>query len=241
MPEGLGPAEVGKEIAEHKEHAKHKEHVKASAEHAGGERRDRLISVIEAVLLSLVAVLAAYSGYAAAKWGTDSSVSLAKASSLRARANRHDLEALVTRTLDSVSFNAWFTAYVNGNARAERLARKRLRPGYRPAFDAWLATDPAHNPKAPPGPAYMPQYVLPQQVAANAEDAQADVQFAKGESAGGTSDKYVRDTVFLATVLFLVGISGHFSIRQARYALVGIGVALLAFSVVQLLGLPAPP
>ncbi len=51
----------------------------------------------------------------------------------------------------------------------------------------------------------------------------------------------MRDTVFLATVLFLVGISGHVKIRQARYGLVIVGVLLLTFSVVQLAGLPAPP
>jgi hypothetical protein len=232
LPEGLSASEVGKEIAEHKKHG-------AGDSDAG--HNDRWISVVEALLLSLVAVLAAYSGFAAAKWGTESSVSLARASALRTKANRADLEALVTRTLDSVSFNAWFTAFSAGNVKAQQLAVRRLRPGYKPAFFAWLATDPAHNPNAPPGPAFMPQYVIPQQVAATAYDKQADVAFAKGQSAGGTSDKYVRDTVFLATVLFLVGISGHFRIRQARYALVGVGVALLAFSIVQLLGLPAPP
>jgi NADH:ubiquinone oxidoreductase subunit K len=47
--------------------------------------------------------------------------------------------------------------------------------------------------------------------------------------------------VFLATVLFLIGISGHVQLRQARYGLVGVGVILLAFSVFQLIGLPAPP
>jgi hypothetical protein len=237
LSEGLSPAEVGKEIAEHKEH------------HAGGhgekeddsERRDRWISILEAVMLSFVAVLAAYSGYAAAKWGTESSLALARASTLRAKASRADLEALVTRTLDSATFNAWFAAFVAGNVKAERLAERRLRPGYRAAFDAWLATDPAHNPNAPPGPAYMPQYVIPQQATATTDDNEADKAFAEGESAGGTADKYVRDTVFLATVLFLVGISGHFRIPQARYALVGIGLALLAFSIVQLAGLPAPP
>ena len=31
----------------------------------------------------------------------------------------------------------------------------------------------------------------------------------------------MRDTVFLATVLFLVGISSHFPLHQARYGLVG--------------------
>jgi hypothetical protein len=42
-------------------------------------------------------------------------------------------------------------------------------------------------------------------------------------------------------VLFLVGISGHFRIRQARMALIGAGGLLLAFAVIQLLGLPGPP
>ena len=232
VAEGLSPSEVGKEIGEHGTRA---------AESDGRDRRDRTLSVIEAILLSLVAVLAAYSGYAAAKWGTESSVSLAKASAGRTKANRADLEALQIRTLDSVSFNAWFAAFSAGNTTAERLAQKRLRPGYRPAFYAWLATDPAHNPNAPPGPSYMPQYVIPQQVAAKADDAKADASFKRGAEAGATGDKYVRDTVFLATVLFLVGISSHFPLRQARYALIGVGVLILGFAVVQLLGLPGPP
>jgi hypothetical protein len=236
VPEGLTPSEVGKEIAEHHKRAREKH---AEEDHA--HRRDRWMSVIEAVLLSTVAVLAAYSGFAAAKWGTRSSVSLARASTLRSKANRADLEALQTRTLDSVSFNAWFSAFVSSNVRDEKLAARRLRPGYRPAFYAWLATDPAHNPKAPPGPAYMPQYVIPQEVAARTLDHQADAAFATGANDGDTEDNYIRDTVFLATVLFLVGISPHFPLANARYALVGVGFALLVFSVIQLTGLPSPP
>jgi hypothetical protein len=230
VPEGLTPAEVGKEIAKHRKLAAGDE-----------EHEDRWLSIVEAVLLSLVAVLAAYSGYAAAKWGTESSVTLAKASADRTKANRADTEGIVTRTLDSASFNAWFTAFTAGNANDQRLAAKRMRPGYRPAFNAWLATDPAHNPNAPPGPAYMPQYVIPQDKIARGFDAQADAAFASGAHAGATADKYIRDTVFLATVLFLVGISGHFRIRQARLGLIGVGGLLFVFAVVQLLGLPAPP
>ena len=44
-----------------------------------------------------------------------------------------------------------------------------------------------------------------------------------------------------ATVLFLVGINSHFALRQARYGLVAVGTLILAFSVIQLLGLPGPP
>jgi hypothetical protein len=232
VAEGLSAAEVGKEIGEHRKHGSHT---------ARQDRRDRLLSVTEALLLSLVALLAAYSGYAAAKWSTESSVSLAKASAARTKANRADLEGLQIRTLDSVSFNAWFAAFTAHNANAERLAERRLRPGYRPAFYAWLATDPAHNPKAPPGPSFMPQYVIPQEAAATADDARADVEFARGSKAGATGDDYVRDTVFLATVLFLVGISSHFPLLQARFGLIAVGALILVFAVIQVLGLPGPP
>jgi hypothetical protein len=56
----------------------------------------------------------------------------------------------------------------------------------------------------------MPQYVIPQEAAATAYDAQADAEFSKASAAGASGDKYVRDTVFLATVLFLVGSAGIF-------------------------------
>src|SRR3954454_24930914 len=235
MPEGLSAAEVGKEIAEHRKHA-----AEADAD-AESDPHDRWLSILEAVLLSLVAVLAAYSGYAAAKWGTHASITLASASATRSKANRADFEGIVTRNLDSASFNAWFTAFTAGNANAERLAEKRMRPGYRPAFDAWQATDPEHNPSAPPGPAYMPQYVIPQDAQAKTYDTRADAAAAEGAKAGQTADKYIRATVFLATVLFLVGISGHFRVRQARIGLIAAGGLLLAFAVIQLLGLPGPP
>ena len=125
MPEGLSPGEVGKEIAEHKKH---------TAAHGDHDRHDRWLSIVEALLLSLVAVLAAYSGYAAAKWGTGSSVTLARASAERTKANRADTEGIVIRTLDSASFNAWFTAFTAGDANAQRLAEKRMRPRLSPGI-----------------------------------------------------------------------------------------------------------
>jgi hypothetical protein len=87
----------------------------------------------------------------------------------------------------------------------------------------------------------MPQYVIPQERVADALTRQADASFNKGSADGEDADKYVRDTVFLATVLFLVGISGHFRIRAARLGVIAVGLAILLFAVVQLLGLPAPP
>jgi hypothetical protein len=233
VPEGLSATEVGKEIAEHREHA-------APAIHAHAQR-DRWVSIAEAILLSIVALLAAWSGYSAAKWGTESSLSLAKASSTRASANRAAIQATQIRTLDSVSFNAAFTAYADHDAKLFALAVKRLRPGYRPAFKAWVASRPLKNPDAQPDPSYLSQYRIPQQALSRSLDAKADHFFSEGQASASTADKYVRLTVFLAAVLFLVGISSHFPVRAARYGLLSMALLLLLVSVVQLLGLPGPP
>ena len=205
------------------------------------ERRDRLLSIAEAVLLSIVALLAAWSGFAAAKWSTESRVELATSSSARAKANRAHLVALELRNFDSSTFNAWFAAYTADNEQAMRVARRRFRPPFRAAFDAWRDAKPETNPEAPRGPTYMPQYRPPGLALARGLDDKADAAFAEGVSAAENSDKYVRTTVFLATVLFLVGISTQFRIRGVRYALIGLAAILLLVSVAELTTLPRPP
>ena|SRR6478609_1425269 len=229
MAEGLSPSEVGKEIGEHAKHAD------------PHERRDRLISITEAVLLSVVALLAAWSGYAAAKWSTVSRVELATASSFRIEASEANDDAFELRNFDSSSFDSWFSAFIAGNKTAMRLAEHRFRPDFKVAFDAWRATKPETNPKAPLGPTYMPQYKRPGLAEAHALDDRAKAAFLDGEKDGSTADKYVRLTVVLASILFLVGISTHFPYRGVRYGLIGVGVALLVLSLVQLAGLPLPP
>ncbi len=240
MSEGLSAAEVGKEIAEHHEHTDHEhtDHDKGASEPTG---HDRLVTIAEAVLLSVVALLAAWSGYSAAKWGTESSLSLAKASSGRSKSNLAEIQAIQVRTLDSVSFNAALTAYESHDAKLFAITLRRMRPGYLVAVRAWLATHPLTNPKAPPGPSYMPQYVVPQDAQAQTYNAEANAEFNQGESAAATGDKYIRLTVFLAAVLFLVGIGSRFPLRVARYGLASVAGVLLVIAVVQLLALPGPP
>jgi hypothetical protein len=232
VPEGLSPGEVGKEIAEHHEHT-----VAANDDESRASRR---LTVVEAALLALVAVLAAYSGFASAKWGTESSLKLAKANTERNLASRAELVGLSTKNFDGLTFNAWFSAYLSGNQSGMTVAEHRFRPQFDVAFKAWLATDPFTNPNAPKGPTYMPEYVQPDQALADALDARADAYYAEGVADGGHSDDYVRTTVFLATVLFLVGISGHFRVRAARIGLIAVGGVILVIAAVFLVTLPKP-
>ena len=160
---------------------------------------------------------------------------------LRIEASRADADALELRNFDSSTFEAWFSAYIAGNKTAMRLAEHRFRPDFEVAFDAWRATNPETNPEAPRGPTYMPQYKQPGVAEARTLDARAKAAFLDGEKDGSTADKYIRLTVVLASILFLVGISTHFPYRGIRYGLIGLGIALLVLSLVQLSGLPLPP
>ena len=241
MAEGLAPGEVAGEISRHRQHTTEHAAAHDGGEDAGDRVHDRTLSIIEAVLLAVVALLAAYTGYASAKWGTESSVRLATASAARTEANRAALDAQNLKNFDSTTFNTWFTAYVVGNPTAEVVAERRFRPAFAVAFDAWMATDPFTNPSAPPGPTYMPQYKQPELAVATALDARASRQYTLGVQAGSDSDNYVRDTIYLATILFLIGISGHFRFFRIRLGLVVLGGLMLVVAVVQIATSPPIP
>jgi hypothetical protein len=87
----------------------------------------------------------------------------------------------------------------------------------------------------------MPQYKPLGADVANRLDAQADAYYAEGQHAAITGDRYIRVTVILATVLFIVAISSHFPMRSIRTRLVCLGAALLIFAAIEILQMPGPP
>ena len=240
MPEGLDPIETGKKLHEHGEAHDQQTEGKGGQGEAS-ERHSRIIQIAEAVLLSIVTITAAWAGYSAARWGTASRVDIAQSSTMRNIATRDDLTATSLRNFDASTFNAWFTAFTLNSPQKEAIAIRRFRPQFRVAFDAWLKTDPLHNPHAPPGPTYMPQYKLPAQAQANALDNEATAKFSEGTKAGLTGDNYVQITVFLAAVLFLVGIGSSFKLHGVRYALISFGSVLLIVAIVLILKQPGLP
>jgi hypothetical protein len=242
MAEGLASSEVAGEISRHKAHtAEHSSKRDDSEGDDGGWDHDRTLSIIEAVMLAIVALLAAYTGFASAKWNTESSVRLAQASADRTQANRAAQSADNLRNFDSSTFNTWFTAYIGGDTTAEGVAVRRFRPAFKVAFDAWIAEQPFTNTKAPPGPTYMPEYKQPELVLSSALDAKASKDYTLGVQAGANADNYIRDTIYLATILFLIGISGHFRFLRIRLALVVLSGIMMIVAVVEIATSPPIP
>ncbi len=211
MPEG----NINAEVAEHlREHGAHDE----AAGHQPSRRRVETIEILEAILLAIVAIVTALSGYQAARWDGESAKEYATSSRLRTEANGTQLTANQTLIYNAGNVTAWIQAMESDNTALADILAKRFTPDFKPAFDAWVKTDPLTNPDAPPGPSQMPEYEDPLTEKATELSKEAAHAFDLGVSYRVTAEKYVRITVVLAAVLFLIAIGQRFKVRGVRYS-----------------------
>ncbi len=201
-------------------------------------RWQELAEIAEVIILSIVAVATAWSGYQAARWDGRQAFQYGTASRLRVQADEADTLGGQQRLLDVSTFNTWIQAHAEGNERLARLYVRRFSDEYRVAFDAWLKTHPFSDPDAPAGPLFMPQYHNTQTELAATLNEQADAAFEEGTAARETGDRYVRQTVLLATVLFLVAIAQRFKFRGVRVAATVLAGALMVVALAGVVTLP---
>jgi hypothetical protein len=202
-------------------------------------RRFEILEILEAILLAVVAIATAWSGYQSAQWDGRNALYYGQSSTYRSQASQLAIQGNQLRLYDVVTFNTWAQALVTGHQKLADFYVRRFSPEFRVAFDAWLKTDPIHHPQtAPVGPGNMPQYHNQMLAQSAALDAKSNVTFDQGTAARETSEKYLRSTVLLATVLFVVALSQRFDMRQVRLSLLGLGLVLLAVAVFNIAGYP---
>ena len=199
---------------------------------------DRVAEIIEVVVLSLVAILTAWSGYQGTKWGGQQAIRYATASTDRLEAEALSNHAGQVLVADATIFTAWLQAHEDGDRSLEAQLEKRFSPEYASAFEDWLATDPFTDPDAPAGPAAMPGFTTEEFQQAAALNAQASQELDEGTANRGTANQYVRGTVLFASVLFLVAIAQRFTIRRIRFAANALAVLVLVYSVSVVFSLP---
>jgi hypothetical protein len=203
------------------------------------ERIGRWFQVVTAIMLGVVALATAWSGYQATRWAGEQSTLYAEANALRVESTRDSTRAGQIRLNDSISVNNWLNAWLQGNIKLANIFQRRFSPQLQVAYQAWLATNPFTNPNAPPGPLFMPQYQVSLDTLANSLDAQAAATFAKGLAAKEQGDAYVLNTVFLATVLFLTAIAENFTWNWIRAVILAIGLVMLVFGIYHLIVFPS--
>lgn len=225
MPEGMNV-----EVAHHLSEPEH------PRTHHG--RWHELVEMGEVIILAVVAVMTAWSGLQAAKWDGRQSLLYGQASRDRFQADAVSTLAGQQLSADASMFTALLQAHSAGDAQLQASYVRRFTPEYREAYETWLKTDPFNNPAAPPGPGYMPSYHNPNQQKADRLNALAATTFDKGTHARENADKYVRDTVLFASVLFLVALAQRLKAVRARITLGAVACGLLAFVIVSVIQLP---
>jgi hypothetical protein len=225
MPEAGGAnIEIAKHLGEH--------------EAAGESLGQAILEIVEALVLAVVAIATAWSGYQAALWTGHQSELYGQASKLRVQAEGAATFANQERLYNASTVVEWLKAEAHNDKKLISIFERRFLPEFRPAFEAWKKTDPLNNPNAPAGPQFMPEYRSSRtEMAARLND-QATEAFDQGTRGREYADQYVRATVTLATVLLLIVISQRFKAHRVRVGLLLIAALLLCFPVYHILTLP---
>ena len=108
-------------------------------------------------------------------------------------------------------FFQWVNATATDEDELADFYTDRFRPEFRPAFDAWLATDPLTNPDAPPTPFAMDEYQLQARAEAERLDAEAEARPPTVRRNIQRSANYVLGVVLFAIALFFAGMSASYA------------------------------
>ncbi len=202
------------------------------------DSRKWFIEIAEAVGLSVIAVATAWCGYHAARWDGRQAYLYGTSARLRVEAAVDATQGGQQRLLDVVTFNTWIYLRELHNDKLAGVYVRRFSPEYRTAFDAWLKTDPFNSPNAPSGPADMPEYHNTKLLLADQLNRQASQAFDQGTVARENSERYVRGTVLLATILFLIALAQRFKIYFARVGLLLVATAMILYVLVNVAHYP---
>jgi len=221
---------------------------------SGSTFKSRLES-IASIVLAIAVVLTAWAAFEAAKWGGEQSIQFSIAGASRTESTRADTRGGQLAQIDVAMYTDFVGAYFDdvesgkvvpydGTAFAPTpetfsgFLYLRFRDEFRPAMDAWLASDPAGNRDAPTSPFVMPEYSIAEFDEADALALVADQAAVDARAANQNGDNYVLTAVLFAAVLFFSGIASKLENRWNRLAVNIIGIVGVVIGAIILLSLP---
>ena len=184
---------------------------------------DRRIDTLAAVLLAVAAVATAWSSYQASRWTGEQAKAFATASASRVESTRSSNLANTQTQIDVAVFVQWVDARLQGRDDLAAFYEERFRDEFKPAFQAWLRTDPFEDSSAPPSPFAMDEYRLAATHEANELSATAEASAELARTYIQRATNYVLGVVLFATSLFFAGISTKLNSTRLRGVILGVG------------------
>jgi hypothetical protein len=181
------------------------------------------VEVLATVLLAVAAVATAWSGYQATRWNGEQAKASGATNAIRIEAARAQGLSQAQTQVDVATFTQWVDAYAHKETQLADFYFKRFRKEFRPAVEAWLATRPLKNPKAPLTPFAMPQYKLAAAAEAERLDAEAEASAATVRRNIQRASNYILGVVLFSVALFFAGMSTKLSDIRLRKLTLALG------------------
>jgi len=197
------------------------------------------IELLSTVLLAVAAVATAWATYQSAHWRSEQALAGTRSTAARVQANRAAGVANRQIVIDVETFTQWVDAYSRGESKLAAFYYRRFRPEFRPAVDAWVATKPLTNPRAPLTPFAMPQYRSDALAEADRLEAKGAAESTVAQAHVEEADRYTLCVVLFATALFFAGISTRLHTVGTRTVVLGMGWALFVGALAWMLTFPA--
>lgn len=194
--------------------------------------------IVAVLLLSVTAVLTAWTGFQASKWAGAMSISFSQASSARIEAARLDGVANRKTSIQVELFVQWLEAYQTGDDQLADFISDRFPEPLATAFPVWLDTKPLERTGEADSPFDLAEYAIPEQQQAAESDARAEAKFHEALRNNQRSDNYTVLTIGFAVVLFFAALSGRMGSPRTQWALLGVGGAGFVVLLVLLLSYP---
>lgn len=206
----------------------------AAGDDAGStSRSSKVADIITVFVLSVTAVLTAWCGFQASKWGGEMSIAFSQASSARIQSINADGTARDARQFDLSLYTQYVLAGIDNNRTLADYIQARFSPEFRTAFDAWVAGG-----RAAQGPFAMPEYVPPGTIEAVELANRADERFTQALINNQRGDNYSLLTVLFALVLFLTAMSQRNPQGWIRWTLLGLGIGFAVLALIFLATFP---
>ena len=193
----------------------------ARARKRSKKRQRSLIDVVGVFMLSTVAIITAWCGFEASKWGGEMSIAFSQASSARVQATNADGRARDARVFDLVIWANYVQAVAENKTRLADYIEARFTPDFATAFKAWDASG-----RVEASPFANPAYVPAGTREAAELNATADAKFAQALENNQRGDNYSLLTVLFALVLFLTAMSQRAKAPWANWVLLGLAIVV---------------
>ena len=187
---------------------------------------ERRLELAATVLLALAAVATAWASYQSSRWHGKQAEAQSASIAARVESSKAADVANGQAQIDVAIFTQWVDAYATGETELAEFYAKRFRDEFRPAFEAWVATKPLKNPRAPLSPFAMPQYQLAARKEAERNEAAATAASHEVRIDIQRADNYVLAVVLFAASLFFAGISTKLHSRGSQVAILALGYVM---------------